>query len=140
MVWYFERDFGKRKTVFLGICLKADPARVVGIAEMFAYEKDVNRVTVGYRLSEAFRSRGIAAKAVKMMADYLFHTVDINRIRVFVMPENASSCLMLLRNGFTKEGTIRRGHVWTGRGVVDLTVYSLLRSEWKAQQTPAAQQ
>lgn len=132
MIGHFERDFGKRKTVILGICLKADPARVVGTAEMFDYEKDVNMVTVGYRLNEAFWSRGIAAKAVKMMADYLFHTVGINRIQAFVMPENTRSHPVLLRNGFTKEGTIRQGHVWTGRGIVDLTVYSLLRSEWKA--------
>ena len=132
MIGHFERDFGKRKTVILGICLKADPARVVGTAEMFDYDKGVNMITVGYRLNEAYWSRGIATKAVGMMADYLFTEIGINRIQAFVMPENEKSHPVLLRNGFVKEGTIRQGHSWTGRGVVDLTLYSLLRCDRQA--------
>ncbi len=29
-----------------------------------------------------------------------------------------------------KEGTIRQGNYWRGRGVVDLEVYSILKSEY----------
>lgn len=129
MIGHFERDFGKRKTVILGVYLKTDPARVIGTAEMFDYEKNVNMITVGYRLHEAFQGRGIATKAVRMMAEYLFTEIGINRIQAFVMPENEKSHAVLLRNGFAKEGTIRQGYHWTGRGVVDLTLYSLLRSD-----------
>ena len=129
MIGHFERDFGKGKTITLGICLADDPARPVGIAEMFDYQKDVNAVTIGYRLNEAFWGRGIAAKAVKLMADYLFGETGVNRIQAFVMPGNEKSHPVLLRNGFTKEGTVRQGYLWTGRGIVDLTVYSLLRGD-----------
>lgn len=129
MIGHFERDLRKRKTVFMGICLKADPAHIVGVAEMFDYERDVNMVTIGYRLHEACWSRGIAAKAVKLMTDYLFSEIGVNRVQAFVMPENAKSHPVLLRNGFTKEGTIRQGYAWTGKGLVDLVVYGLLRSD-----------
>ncbi|MBN1776837.1 MAG: GNAT family N-acetyltransferase [Clostridiales bacterium] len=131
MIGHFERDFNKRKTVFLGICLAADPERIVGIAEMFDYDKKVNCITVGYRLHADFWSRGIATGAVKMMVEYLFHEIGIDRIQAFVMPENTRSHPVLLRNGFQKEGTIRRGHIWTGKGIVDLTLYSLLKSDIK---------
>lgn len=132
MIGHFQRDFGKRKTIFLGICLREKPEQIVGIAEMFDYDTKVNGVTIGYRLHRAFWSRGIATEAVRMMTDYLFKEIGINRIQAFVMPDNTRSHPVLLRNGFQKEGTIRQGHVWTGKGVVNLTLYSLLRSDVKS--------
>ena len=131
MIGHFQRDFGKRKTVILGICLADKPAQIVGIAEMFDYDRKVNAVTVGYRLHRAFWSRGIATEAVRMMTDYLFNEIGLNRIQAFVMPENTRSHPVLLRNGFQKEGTIRQGYVWTGKGVVDLVLYSLLPTDVK---------
>ena len=131
MIGHFERDFQKRKTIFLGICLADAPGRVVGIAEVFDYDKAVHRVTIGYRLNEACWSRGIATRAVTLLTDYLFTTVGLNRVQAFVMPENEKSHAVLLRCGFQKEGTLRQNAVWSGKGVVDLTVYALLRAEWK---------
>jgi [ribosomal protein S5]-alanine N-acetyltransferase len=129
MIGHFQRDFDKRKTLFLGICLRSDPKHIVGVAEMFDHDPKVNCVTIGYRLHDAFWGRGIATQAVGLMAEYLFATVKINRIQAFVMPENEKSHAVLTRNGFTKEGVIRQGHLWTGKGVVDLAVYSLLRTD-----------
>jgi ribosomal-protein-alanine N-acetyltransferase len=56
-------------------------------------------------------------------------SIGINRIQAFVMPENIKSQNVLQRNGFVKEGTIRQGHVWKGHGVVDLILYSLLKTD-----------
>lgn len=129
MVGHFQRDFDKRKIIFMGICLAGDPGHIVGVAEIFDYDRKVNCITIGYRLHRAFWSRGIATEAVRMMVGYLFTEIGINRIQAYVMPENTRSHSVLLRNGFQKEGTIRQGYVWTGKGVVDLTLYSLLASD-----------
>ncbi|HPF88589.1 MAG TPA: GNAT family protein [Candidatus Limiplasma sp.] len=132
MIGHFERDFGKRKTIFLGICLAAAPEYIVGVAELFDYDKAVNMVTLGYRLNEDYWSQGIAAMTVRLLTDYLFNEIGINRIQAFVMPENVKSHAVLMRNGFHKEGTIRQGALWTGKGIVDLTEYSLLRNDKNA--------
>jgi [ribosomal protein S5]-alanine N-acetyltransferase len=129
MIGHFQRDFGKRKTLFLGICLRSDPEHIVGVMETFDYDPKVKCVTIGYRLNDAFWGRGIAAKAVGLMVEYLFTAVGINRIQAFVMPENEKSHAVLVRNGFTREGVIRQSHLWTGKGIVDLTLYSLLRTD-----------
>ncbi len=126
MIGYFERDFNKRKMVFLGISLNSDPGNIVGMLELFDYDTHVNMVTIGYRLNDRFWGRGIATKAVQAMTDYLMSELDINRIQAFVMPENVRSQDVLLRNGFTREGLIRQGHVWKGHGVVDLLLFSRL--------------
>ncbi|WP_242865983.1 GNAT family N-acetyltransferase [Desnuesiella massiliensis] len=129
MIGHFERDFHKRKYIFLGICLNSEPNNIVGIAEIFDYSQDVNMITIGYRLNDKFWAKGIATKAVKVMTDYLFNDIGINRIQAFVMPENIKSQNVLQRNGFVKEGIIRQGYVWKGKGVVDLILYSLLKSD-----------
>lgn len=133
MISHFERDFNKRKTIFLGICLNEDLNKIVGVAEIFDFDAKVNMVTIGYTLNEDYFGKGIATKTVKALLDYLFNTIGVNRVQAYVMPNNIKSKNVLERNHFTKEGTIRQGAIWTGKGVVDLDLYSFLRSDlWYA--------
>lgn len=129
MIGHFERDFHKRKEIFLGICLSSEPDKIVGVAEMFDYSQDVNMITIGYRLNEQFWGKGIATKTVKAMVDYLFDDIGVNRVQAFVMPENVKSQNVLIRNSFMREGVIRQGHIWKGKGLVDLILFSRLRSD-----------
>lgn len=129
MISHFERDFKKKKTIFLGICLNDASQKFVGIVEIFEVNQRVNLVNIGYTLNEKYWGRGIATKAVKILMDYLFEVIDVNRIQAYIMPINVKSQNVLVRNGFIKEGTIRQGFIWTGKGVVDLEVYSILKSD-----------
>ena len=129
MIGHFERDFNKRKNIILGICLNNEPNNIVGVAEIFDYSHDVNMITIGYTLNDRFWGKGIATKTVKAMTNYLSNDIGINRIQAFVMPENIKSQNVLQRNSFVKEGIIRQGYVWKGQGVVDLILYSLLKSD-----------
>jgi ribosomal-protein-alanine N-acetyltransferase len=86
-------------------------------------------ITIGYTLNEGFWGQGYAAKTVKLIVNFLHNYIGINRIQAFVMPVNIKSSRVLLRNGFIKEGTIRQGAVWKGKGVVDLELYSLLKED-----------
>lgn len=129
MIGHFERDFNKKKEIFLGICLNSELNNIVGVAEIFDYSHEVNMITIGYRLNDRVWGKGIATKTVKAMTDYLFNDIEINRIQAFVMPENIKSQKVLQRNSFVKEGIIRQGYVWKGQGVVDLILFSLLKSD-----------
>ena len=129
MIGHFERDFNKQKMIYLGITTNDNPDFIVGVAEMFDYIRDVNMITIGYRLNDRYWGKGIATKTVKAMTDYLFNDIGINRVNAFVMPENIKSLDVLRRNRFVEEGTIRQGFVWKGKGVVDLTIFSMLKSD-----------
>lgn len=130
MVGHFERDFNKKKWLLLGIALNSEPDSIVGVAEMFDYESNIDMITIGYRLNEHFWGQGIATKTVKAMTDYLFLHTEINRIQAYVMPENTKSLHVLERNHYVREGTIRQGHFWKGKGIVDLELFALLRSDY----------
>jgi ribosomal-protein-alanine N-acetyltransferase len=62
--------------------------------------------------------------------DYLINTIEVNRVQAFVMPENTKSHKVLERSGFVKEGTIRQAYIWKDKGLVDLTLYSVLKKEY----------
>lgn len=129
MIGHFERDFNKKKMITLGVVLNSNPDYVVGVAEMFSYNSKINMITIGYRINERFWGKGLATKTVAAMADYLLNDVGINRIQGFVMPENEVSQKVLLKNNFVKEGIIRQGDFWKGKGVLDLVLFSKLRAD-----------
>lgn len=130
MIGHFERDFAKKARVKWGIFTKEEPDRLVGIIEAMDFNQKVGMVTVGYFLAEPFWGKGIATKAVRVLVRYLFDMVNVNRIQAEVMPRNHESKNVLLKNGFMKEGTLRQAAIWSGKGIVDLEIYGMLKEEY----------
>ena len=61
--------------------------------------------------------------------DYLMAAIGVHRIQAYVLPTNHRGILVLERCGFVKEGTIREGFLWPDKGIVDLSLYSLLPTD-----------
>ncbi|MNN55473.1 Ribosomal-protein-serine acetyltransferase [compost metagenome] len=87
-------------------------------------------VTIGYFLAESNWGKGIATEAVGLLLKFLILDVGINRIQAEVMPLNEVSKKVLLKNGFIKEGTLRQASLWSGKGIVDLEMYSILKEDY----------
>ncbi|GAB6109527.1 GNAT family N-acetyltransferase [Fusibacter bizertensis] len=130
MINHYERDFNKKKTIFLGIYLKNENSKLIGLGEIFDFDHKTNVVTFGYTINRHYWGRGFATKYTKMVLDFLINEVEINRVQAFVMPENVSSQKVLEKCGFVKEGIIRQGHFWKDKGIVDLIMYSILKKEY----------
>ncbi|WP_285395906.1 GNAT family protein [Lysinibacillus sp. fls2-241-R2A-57] len=131
MIGHFDRDYQKKSRVKWGIFLKSQSDTLVGIIEAMDFNQKVNMVTIGYFLAEDYWSKGIATEAVKILVKFLFEEVNVNRIQADVMPLNETSKKVLLKNGFLKEGLLRQATLWSGKGVVDLEIYGLLKEEYK---------
>ncbi|GGG78715.1 GNAT family N-acetyltransferase [Paenibacillus radicis (ex Gao et al. 2016)] len=130
MIGHFERDYNKQSRVKWGIFVVAEPERLLGIIEAMDFNQKVNAVTIGYFLSEAQWGKGIATEALKILLQFLFDDVNVNRIQAEVMPANENSKKVLLKNGFIKEGTLRQSALWAGKGIVDLEIYSILEEDY----------
>ncbi|MGM1049485.1 MAG: GNAT family N-acetyltransferase [Bacillota bacterium] len=131
MIGHFERDYNKKTRVKWGIFNNQEPERLVGIIEASDFNQKVNMVTIGYFLAESDWGKGIATNAVAMLLRFLFDKVRVNRIQAEVMPPNEISKRVLLKNGFTKEGMLRQASLWSGKGIVDLEIYSILKDEYE---------
>lgn len=130
MIGHFERDFLKRSRIKWGIFRRQDDTKLVGILEAFDFNQKVNMVTIGYFLSEPYWGQGIATQALEALVKFLFESANVNRIQADVMPSNESSKRVLLKNGFKKEGVLRQAHLWSGKGVIDLEIYGILKEEY----------
>ena len=60
----------------------------------------------------------------------MFDEVGANRVESQHDPENENSGKVMLKCGLKYEGTLRRAERTT-RGIVDSSVYSMLKSEWE---------
>jgi len=85
---------------------------------------------IGYILSSSERGKGYCTEAVQIMVDYLFLSKETVRIQASVDPRNVVSQRVLEKVGFKKEGTLRKSLFLKGKWT-DLSVYSILREEWK---------
>lgn len=131
MIGHFERDYHKKSRIKWGIFTHTASDQLVGIIEAFDFNQKVDMVTIGYFLAESYWGKGIATSAVQALVGFLFDQVNVNRIQAEVMPVNEVSKKVLLKNGFVKEGTLRQAALWSGKGIVDLEIYGILKNEYK---------
>lgn len=81
---------------------------------------------LGYYLSGKYHGKGIMTEAVREICEYVFNNSDI--IRIFAEPfaDNAASCRVLEKCGFTYEGLMRSNAVKNGE-IKDMKLYSLIK-------------
>jgi ribosomal-protein-alanine N-acetyltransferase len=85
---------------------------------------------IGYSIVPDEREKGYGTEAAKIMVDYLFLSKDTVRIQTHIDPRNIASQKVIEKNGFKKEGLIRKFSFIKGKWR-DMLLYSILREEWK---------
>lgn len=130
MIGHFDRDYSKKSRIKWGIFPKSLENTLVGIIEAMDFNQKINMVSIGYYLAEEYWGKGIATESVSTVIPFLFKKVNVNRIQAEVMPANEASKNVLLKNNFMKEGLVRQASYWSGKGVVDLEIYSILKNEY----------
>ena len=83
---------------------------------------------VGIGLQPAARGRGAGAAALRLLAEYLFASTDLDRIEAGTDRDNVPCQRALAKAGFRTEGLLRGVHVRGGRRH-DMLSYSLLRGD-----------
>lgn len=127
-----DAAFNSKTYIRLGIYQNDNLNELVGTVQVRDLDPQTDSCEIGFSLRSKFRGRGIASEAVFAVIKYLFERVDVNRIQASCMAENLASERVLLRCGFTKEGTCREGVYWAGKGVISLSTYSILKKEFGA--------
>lgn len=129
-VAYGERGWRgeERETPFA--VLDAGTGRVLGACGVFWDGAATGVAEVGYWTAREARGRGVATRAVRLLAGWVLGEVGFERLELRADTRNEASCRVAAKAGFTKEGIIRsaRRNARDGRRV-DHALYSLLRSE-----------
>ena len=99
---------------------------LAGGCEVRLREDDVAEMS--YWVFPTFRGRGFASRAVGLACEWAFAELGVERMEVYVEPDNGASRSAALRAGFTEEGVLRkRGRIGGERR--DLVLYSRLPSD-----------
>lgn len=92
-----------------------------------------NRATsLGYWLAEHLQGQGIMTRACRAHIEHAFGALNLHRIEIRCAVGNTKSRAIPERLGFRSEG-IARDAEWLYDHYVDLVVYGLLVTEWRAQ-------
>jgi RimJ/RimL family protein N-acetyltransferase len=86
------------------------------------------RAAVGYWLAAHARGRGVASRAVRLLAGWSFAQLGTARLELTCAPENEASQAVATRCGFTREGVLRSHMVFKGARR-DTVMFSLLPGE-----------
>jgi RimJ/RimL family protein N-acetyltransferase len=122
-----RRAWRRREEIVWSI---ADPATGGWLGSVsLTFAPDRQAAEVGYHVAPWARRRGVAAAATRLLRDWSFDDLGLERLEVIADAENAASRRVAERLGFTLEGTMR---AWTrGRDGArcDHVLYGLLRDD-----------
>lgn len=91
-----------------------------------------NRNTeIGYWLAADYQGKGLITKSCRVLLDYAFNELNLNRAEIRCGLENSRSRKIPERLGFREEGILRHAE-WLHDRFIDLVVYGLLASEWQS--------
>lgn len=79
-----------------------------------------------YWLLPSGRGRGLATRAVRLLAAWVFRALPVERLAAYVEPDNDASAAVLERAGFVREGRLRRHMLGRDGARVDSLLYGLL--------------
>jgi ribosomal-protein-serine acetyltransferase len=107
-----------------------DNELIIGRIGVYKIDQQNKIAEIGYWIVEHAQGRGIITRACKVLIDYCFSTLLLNRIEIKCATENIKSQAIPIKLGFKKEGTITEGEMLNGK-FVDLNLYALLNSNIK---------
>ncbi|KAM7507938.1 hypothetical protein LguiA_018391 [Lonicera macranthoides] len=110
---------------YRAICIDNRP--IGSIYVMPGEGKDQRRGEIGYAVGAKHWNKGVATKAVKMAMGCVFEDLEcLDRVEGLVFIENKASQRVLEKNGFVKEGVLRKYFFVKGESR-DIVVYSMIR-------------
>jgi RimJ/RimL family protein N-acetyltransferase len=99
-----------------------------GAASLYDTDPVRRSVSVGYWVARHARGRGVATSTLRLLADWAFRELGVERLELTSAPDNEASHRVAERCGFVREGVLRAHLPFKGRRR-DTVVFSLLPGE-----------
>ena len=111
------------------MCVVLD-GKIVG--NMGFYDLDLNNKSahLGYWLAREAEGKGLATRCCRVLIEYLFDELKLNRIQITCNVENAKSRAIPERLGFQLEGIHRQVEFFDNR-FGDWAIYAMLKEDWE---------
>jgi RimJ/RimL family protein N-acetyltransferase len=114
--------------IVLGVVLKHDD-RLVGVTGLRQFDHKNRHASFGITLDKVEWNKGYGTETTHLIVAYGFETLNLNRIWLHVVANNARGIRTYEKVGFQKEGVLRQDDYREGR-YWDTVVMAILREEW----------
>ena len=119
--WLDYIENTKDEHVF-AICLKNKLIGVIGLV----HEVEHNRAELGYWLGAQYWRNGYMSAAAEMAIAYAFTVLGVRRIYARCFSDNPASIRVLEKNGFVREGSLRK-HCVRMNEIKDVFIFGRLK-------------
>lgn len=102
---------------------------LAGEALLWGIDSHNRLAHVGISLLAAFRGRGLATDALRLLCRYGFATRGLHRLQAETLADNLAMLGAARRVGFVQEGTLRDS-AWAEGAFTGQVVLGLLAGEW----------
>jgi ribosomal-protein-alanine N-acetyltransferase len=109
--------------------VEAPDGRLLGSVALMRFAWEHARGEAGYWLAPEARGHGHAARALRLICEWGFETLSLERIELLAARANLASQSVAARAGFTREATLR-SYMQDGHGErADMVAFGLLPGE-----------
>ncbi|MFA7533959.1 MAG: GNAT family N-acetyltransferase [Tissierellaceae bacterium] len=123
-----SENFKEGNGVTYAIVNKSDGSLIGAIGLMI--NKVHRRAELGYWIGVPFWNRGYCTEASKVIVQYGFEKLDINKIFARALVSNTGSWKVMEKTGMSYEGTLK--HEVLKDGIpLDLKTYAIIREDYK---------
>jgi [ribosomal protein S5]-alanine N-acetyltransferase len=120
-----------RISIFFFLLIEKESDLPIGECGFHTWTASHNRAEVFYNMrNDDYKRKGYMTEALEAVLKFGFTELKLHRIEALIADENEPSRRLLLRYGFSKEGTMREDYVVDGKNE-DSDCYSLLKWEWE---------
>jgi ribosomal-protein-serine acetyltransferase len=103
---------------------------LIGSIGFVHFDWKARKTEIGYWIDRAEEGKGIVSAGCKLLIEYAFGVLDLNRIEIRCSSENIRSAAIPERFGFKREGVLRQAEFRNGK-LHDFNIYGLLAAEWR---------
>ena len=92
--------------LYASIVLKSTQA-IIGTAMIFNFDREAKHAEIGYVFHREHWNKGYGTQAVKLMTNFSFESLNLNKLHARVVDTNMGSFRVLEKNGFEIEGRFK---------------------------------
>lgn len=107
-----------------------DFGQPIGSISVVSKNDQAQLVHIGYCIGKRWWHQGIMSESLKVVMDFFFDEVGVNRVETRHDPNNFNSGAVMRKCGMHFEGTLRQSD-WNNQGICDASWYGLLAEERK---------
>lgn len=124
------RDSFANQEDVLWVMALQENGQVIGSVTLWNLHKSDACAELGYEMHPDFERKGFMSEAVRVVLDFGFDPLALQRVEALPLARNQASRLLLERSGFELKGIMEQKVCFRGN-FLDQCIYSLLKPQWQ---------